>query len=65
MHKNKTKPKPHMKPLSAELKGRRGVIRLAEEPADCVIASDHAFDLKTDLFSGRQTLGAKAQDCMV
>lgn len=55
----------HRKPLSGQLKGRSGVIHLVEEPADCLIASNHAFDLKTDLFSGRQTLWAKAQDCTV
>lgn len=38
---------------------------LVEEPADCLIASDVAFDLKTDLFSGRQTIRAKAHVCIV
>lgn len=52
-------------PLGSELKGASGDIHVVEKPADYLIASDHAFDLKTDLFSGRQTLRAKAQDCLV
>lgn len=56
MDKNKIKHESHRKLLSTELKDRSGFIRVVEEPADCLIAPDHAFDLKTDLFSGRQTL---------
>lgn len=60
MDKNKIKHDSHRKPLGVELKGRSGGIHLVEEPADCLTASDHAFDLKTDLFSGRQTLSQGA-----